>query len=139
MKYSKKILTKLNAVKAKRPRTVIQHILKHGYVTTEELENMYGYKHAPRAARDVREQGIPLETYHVKSTDGRSIAAYKFGDLSCINDTVSKEKGRTVLSKALKSALVEKYGAKCFIYSQPMDERLYAPFPIGQSCQIMDM
>lgn len=136
MKYSKKILTKLNAVKAKRPRTVIQHILKHGYVTTEELENMYGYKHAPRAARDVREQGIPLETYHVKSTDGRSIAAYKFGDLSCINDTVSKEKGRTVLSKALKSALVEKYGAKCFIYSQPMDERLLQidhriPYEIG--------
>lgn len=45
-------------VTAKRPRTVIDHILKHGYVTTEELKEQYGYDHPPRAARDVREQGI---------------------------------------------------------------------------------
>lgn len=69
-KYSKVILDKLNAVTSKRPRTVIQHILKHGYITTEELENQYGYQHAPRAARDVRELGIPLVTYYVKSSDG---------------------------------------------------------------------
>ena len=136
MNYSKKILDKLNSITAKRPKTVIQHILEHGYVTTEELENLYGYKHAPRAARDVREQGISLETYHVKSSDGRSIGAYRFGDLSRIGDSISKEKGRTVLSKALKSALIEKYGSKCFIYSQPMDERLLQidhriPYEIG--------
>ncbi len=136
MRYSKKILEKLNAVTAKRPRTVIQHILKHGYVTTEELENLYGYKHAPRAARDVREQGVPLETYRVKSSDGRIIGAYKFGDLKKIDDNMSKIKGRTVLSKALKKALIERYGAKCFIYAQPMDERLLQvdhriPYEIG--------
>ncbi|MBR4917589.1 MAG: HNH endonuclease [Bacteroidales bacterium] len=136
MKLSKKTLDKLNAVTAKRPRTVIQHILKHGYITTEELENLYGYKHAPRAARDVREQGIPLETYRVQSSDGKSISAYKFGDLKKIGNNVSKEKGRTVLSKTLKSALIEKYGAKCFIYAQPLDERLLQidhriPYEIG--------
>lgn len=43
------------AVKAKRPRTVIEHILEHGYITTEELRTRYGYNHPPRAARDVRE------------------------------------------------------------------------------------
>ncbi|MBO7540968.1 MAG: HNH endonuclease [Bacteroidales bacterium] len=122
-KYSKKILEKLNAVTAKRPRIVIQHILKHGYVTTEEIENLYGYKHPPRAVRDVREQGIPIEKYSVKSSEGRSIAAYKFGDLTRIGDNTSKVKGRTTLSKALKAALIEKYGAKCFIYAQPMEER----------------
>ena len=136
MKLSKKTLDKLNAVTAKRPRTVIQHILKHGYITTEELENLYGYKHAPRAARDVREQGIPLEMYRVKSSDGRSIGAYKFGDLRKIGDRTSKTKGRTVLSKALKTALIEKFGAKCFIYVQPMDEQLLQidhriPYEIG--------
>ena len=136
MKYPEKILEKLNAVTAKRPRTVIQHILEHGYVTTEELENLYGYKHAPRAARDVREQGIPLEMYRVKSSDGRSIGAYKFGDLRKIGDRTSKTKGRTVLSKALKTALIEKFGAKCFIYAQPMDEQLLQidhriPYEIG--------
>ncbi len=136
MRYPKKIVEKLNAVKAKRPRTVIQHILAHGYVTTEELENLYGYKHAPRAARDVREQGIPLETYRVKSSDGRTIVAYKFGDLTNIGNKISKAKGRTVLSKTLKNALIEKYGTKCFIYAQPMDPQILQidhriPYEIG--------
>lgn len=39
-----------------------------------------GYEHAPRAARDVRELGIPLETYKIKDSTGKSIAAYRFGD-----------------------------------------------------------
>ena len=75
MKLSKEILTRLNAITDKRPSTVIQHIIKHGYITTEELANNYGYEHAPRAARDVRERGINLVTYRVKSSDGRNIAA----------------------------------------------------------------
>ena len=48
---------------AKRPRTVIGHILQHGFITSEELHSIYGYDHPPRAARDVREYGIPLETF----------------------------------------------------------------------------
>lgn len=41
MKYPKKIINKLNSITEKRPFTVIQHILKHGFITTEELkENM---------------------------------------------------------------------------------------------------
>jgi hypothetical protein len=58
----KYFLRSLKAIAAKRPRAVIDHILKHGLVTTEELRSRYGYNHAPRAARDVREQGIPLVT-----------------------------------------------------------------------------
>lgn len=135
-KYSEKILDKLNAITQKRPRTVIQHILKHGYITTEELENQYGYKHAPRAARDVRELGIPLDSYNVKSSDGRTITAYKFGDLTKMGTNHSKALGRTALSKALKKALAEKYGLQCFIYLQPMDESLLQidhriPYEIG--------
>ena len=115
-KYPKSFLDKLNSVTAKRPKTVIQHILEHGFVTTEELEQLYGYKHAPRAARDVRELGIPLETYRVKSSDGRSIGAYRFGNPALAENAVSKTAGRTALSKALKKALIEKFGSKCFIY-----------------------
>ena len=59
-KLPKSFLSKLNSIEAKRPKTVIQHILKHGYITTEELETLYGYQHPPRAARDVRELGIPF-------------------------------------------------------------------------------
>ena len=38
-KYPKEFLDLLESVKAKRPRTVIQHILKYGYITSEELKN----------------------------------------------------------------------------------------------------
>ena len=135
-KYTKSFLDKLNSVTAKRPKIVIQHILEHGFVTTEELEQLYGYKHAPRAARDVRELGIPLEMYRVKSSDGRSIGAYRFGNPALAENAVSKTVGRTALSKALKKALIEKFGSKCFIYLQPMDEKILQvdhriPYEIG--------
>lgn len=120
--YPKEFLDLLESVTAKRPRTVIQHILKHGFVTSQELKEAYGYNHPPRAVRDVREHGIPLETYRVMGTDGRKIAAYKFGNLNEIKNSLSKVSGRTVLSKALKQALIEKYGPRCFIYLEEIDE-----------------
>lgn len=94
MKLSKSELNKLNSITDKRPSTVIKHIIKKGFITTEELTNDYGYEHAPRAARDVRERGINLVTYRVKSTDGRSIAAYKFGEPVFIDNKISKVAGR---------------------------------------------
>ncbi len=60
--YPSEFLMLLKSVNAKRPKTVIDHILKHGQITTEELKNIYGYNHPPRAIRDVREQGIPMIT-----------------------------------------------------------------------------
>jgi len=122
--YSNEFLDLLNSVKAKRPRTVIQHILKHGFVTTQELKDVYGYNHPPRAIRDVREHGIPLLTYRIKGADGRIIAAYKFDDPNNVKNILLKSTGRTVLSKALKQALIEKFGSKCFIYFETMDEAL---------------
>lgn len=47
MKYSKSTLSKLNAITDKRPKTVIQHILKNGSVTTEELKELYGTNMRP--------------------------------------------------------------------------------------------
>jgi hypothetical protein len=108
-------------VTAKRPKAVIDHILQYGFVTTEELKQRYGYNHPPRAARDVREHGIPLETFRVTGTDGRRIAAYKFGDTS--KARFSRLSGRTGLSKQLKDELINKYGCKCFIYLEEVDKR----------------
>ena len=122
-KLPKWFLDKLNAVTSRRPKTVIQHILEHGFVTTEELKSL-GYEHAPRAARDVRELGIPLETFRVKDSAGRNIAAYRFGDIFKAENSISKTAGRTTLSSALKKALIEKFGSKCAIYLQPMEERI---------------
>jgi hypothetical protein len=109
------------SVTAKRPKAVINHILQNGFVTTEELKGIYGYNHPPRAARDVREHVIPLETFRVTGTDGRRIAAYKFGDIR--KARFSRFSGRTGLSKQLKSELIKRYGCKCFIYLEEVDER----------------
>jgi len=84
----------------------------------------------------VREYGIPLITYRITGTDGRKIAAYKFGDPADISHTFSKILGRTVLAKALKQTLIEKYGSRCFIYSEVMDERVLQvdhriPYEVG--------
>lgn len=121
LELPKEFIDLCNSITAKRPKTVIDHILKHGSITTEELKEKYGYNHPPRAARDVREHGVPLETFRVTGSDGREIAAYRFGDVT--TQRFKKLSGRTELSKKIKNALVEKYGCKCFIYLEKVDER----------------
>ncbi len=120
-KLPKDFVELCQSVTAKRPKTVIDHILEHGYITTEELKEKYGYNHPPRAVRDVREHGIPLETFRVTGSDGRKIAAYRFGDVS--KKRFMKLSGRTGLSKKIKETLIKKYGCKCFIYLEEVDER----------------
>ncbi len=101
----------LKAVKAKRPKTVISHILRYGCITTEELRRVYGYNHPPRAARDVRELGIPLETFSVTGPDGRKIGAYRFGDVS--KTEYDKLGGRRTWPSKFKKQLAEIYGKRC--------------------------
>lgn len=115
--YSEEFLDKLHSVTGKRAKIVIDHILKHGYITTEELESKYGYNHPPRAARDVREKGIPLETFHVTNSQGRAIAAYRFGDPSESRELT----GRKSLPKMLKQRLVELSKNRCFICQTRFD------------------
>jgi hypothetical protein len=109
------------SVTAKRPKAVIDHILQHGFITTEDLKSQYGYNHPPRAARDVREHGIPLETFRVTGSDNRKIAAYKFGDVT--KARFSRFSGRTGLSKQIKDELIRRYGCKCLIYLENVNER----------------
>jgi hypothetical protein len=100
---------------------VIDHILKHGFITTQELKDKYGYNHPPRAVRDVKENGIPIEMFRVEGGDGRKIAAYRFGDPK--KSRFGKLLGRTAFTKELKQALVEKWGSRCAIYLEPFNER----------------
>lgn len=120
-KLPKSFVKRCKKVQAKRPRTVIEHILKYGYITTQELKDKYGYNHPPRAARDVREQGIPLETFRVAGSDRRKIAAYRFGDFK--QARFSQVQGRTAFSKDLKKKLIEKNGCRCSIYLEDFPER----------------
>lgn len=111
----------LKSIKNKRAQVVIQHIIEHGFITTEQLEKDYGYNHPPRAARDVREAGIPLESYRVKSSDGRSIVAYRFGDLSKI--TKGRLHGRQVFHITLKEDLYIEGLGHCYICSGHFEKR----------------
>jgi hypothetical protein len=118
-KFPNEFLELCASVTGKRPKTVIDHILKHGHITTEELKNKYGYDHPPRAARDVRELGIAFETFRVEAANGRKIAAYRFADPA--KKKFRRFSGRTGLSKEIKDHLIAKYGCQCFIYLEKMD------------------
>lgn len=136
MDISPEFKEKLLAIKSKRPATIIKHILEHGSITSEEIKTLYGYEHPPRAIRDVREQGIAIETFRVKDSEGKNIAAYRFGNPNEQYNSLSKKRGRTALSKALKKTLLEHYGSKCFIYNEEMDASILQidhriPYEIG--------
>jgi hypothetical protein len=119
--YPKEFLDHVNSISNKRARIVIDHIMKHGFITTEDLEKTYGYKHPPRAARDVRETGIPLVTFAAKSEGNKSIAAYKFGDLTKLQ--LSRVAGRATFPKEFKKALYEQSKGRCFICNGEFEER----------------
>ncbi|MCQ2403002.1 MAG: HNH endonuclease [Lentisphaeria bacterium] len=138
------ILEKLRAITAKRAKTVIDHILEHGYITTEELKEQYGYDHPPRAARDVRERGVPLVTFRVEGTDGKKIAAYKLGPWEEFGKERSKVQGRMALDRKLKKELIKSQGEKCALYNEPMkkenlqvDHRI--PYEIGGEMNDQDI
>ncbi len=108
-------------VTAKRPKTVINHILKRGFITTQELKDKYGYNHPPRAVRDVKEHGIPIEMFRVEGRDRRKIAAYRFGDPT--KTRFGRQAGRTAFSKELKQKLLTLQGPRCAIYQELFPER----------------
>jgi len=129
--YPKEFLEHLQSITNKRAKVVIDHILKYGFITTEDLENTYGYSHPPRAARDVREAGIPLETFTVKSQGGKSIAAYKFGDLAQLQ--TKRLAGRMQFSKDFKHTLYEASKGRCHICNGQFEERY---LQVDQPCSL---
>jgi len=119
-KVPREILEKARQIRGKRSRVVVDHILKHGSITTEDLEN-YGYKHPPRAVRDVREQGLPVEMFWTRSSDGRKIAGYRFGSPHDIR--YNRLGGRRVFSKEFVSQVIEANGGRCGICRTGFERR----------------
>src|ERR1035437_7795559 len=141
IEYPKEFLEYVKSITAKRAKVVIDHILEHGFITTDDLQSKkYGYTHAPRAARDVREKGIPLVTFKVKSEiSGRQIAAYKFGDISQIQ--TRRIAGRIAFSKKFKTELYVLGKGRCFICSGEFEERYLqidhkVPYEVGGDIDI---
>lgn len=108
---STELLARIAKVTGKRPRTVLQHIVEHGFVTTDELREKHRYKHPPRGARDVREAGFTLKTTMVAGPDGRRMARYTLVE----DDTVRAQGGRRAFPKSFKNALLAHYGLRCAI------------------------
>jgi hypothetical protein len=118
---SKAARAALDAVTGKRARIVVEHMLKHGSITTDDLKEKYGYDHPPRAIKDVSDQGIPLVKAIVRKPDGKRMAEYRFGDLD--NITAGRIGGRVNFAKAFKKSLVATYGSRCSICSAPFEPR----------------
>lgn len=117
-----RILALCEKVTAKRPRTVIDHLIEHGSVSTEDMQTLYGYDHPPRAIRDVRECGIPIETFRVSSErTGRRIAAYRFASPDQIIH--GRIGGRTASSRRFRDALIERYGSRDAITGERCEPR----------------
>jgi hypothetical protein len=120
-RLSKAARQTLAAVTGKRARIVVEHILKHGSITTDDLKTKYGYDHPPRAIKDVSDQGIPLVKTIVHKNDGKRMARYRFGDLNDI--TAGRVGGRANFPKAFKKALVAEYGNRCCLCNAAFEPR----------------
>lgn len=90
---------------------MLDTIAEKGIVTTEEIKEA-GYEHPPRAARDVRELGFTLKTIKVKSTTGRSIAAYTL-DLETAHQP--GKAGRKGMPKKTRDEILVRARSKCQI------------------------
>jgi len=106
---------------SRRARVAVEHMLKHGSITTTELKQQYGYDHPPRAIRDVREAGIPVKTQMITTAEGVRMASYTLGDPA----EVEKEKsgGRRGGSKQFKDELAKLQGARCAICRDRYEKR----------------
>ena len=105
------LAAQIAAVTNKRARFVLDAIARKGVVTTEEISKA-GYEHPPRAVRDARELGFPIQTIKVKHSNGRSIAAYIFPENARFGRGKS---GRRALTKKQRDAIIEAVHAKCQI------------------------
>lgn len=102
-----------------RAAFVINHIIEHGSINSEEIRNA-GYVHGARAVGDVRDNGVPIITSNIKSSDNRTIAQYTFGSASEIKK--HKFGGRINFPSSLKKALIERDGLFCMISKQELPE-----------------
>ncbi len=119
-KLPKSFLAEIQLVTNKRARLVLDLIVEHGFVTTEELQTKYGYNDPRRAPQDAKELGFPIETFKVKSSQNRSISAYRFGDVS---GSGKIHASRKQFPKSFKKKLIEQFGSKCNICSGKFEER----------------
>ncbi len=98
---------------------VLRALLDKGSISTDELKEL-GYTHPPRAAADVKDLGIPIQSSRAKSATGRLMAVYAFGDPSQVQEGRAK---RAAFPKQFKKDLIERYGSIDCITGATIEKR----------------
>ena len=103
-------LEKVETTTNVRARRVLEHLVTHGHVTTDEIKTLYGYNHPPRAAQDVKDMGIPLQMTMVSriGEDGirKTMAQYRLPEFGMSGEIVIGL-GRRAFPKVLKGQLAK--------------------------------
>lgn len=107
-KLPREFAKRIESVKNKRARLVLDRIAQRGSITTEELTAL-GYNHPPRARQDAIDLGFPIKATMVKSSAGKQIAQYSF-DLS---RPLGSNRGRSAIPKKKRDELIAAVGSKC--------------------------
>ena len=94
---------------------MIDHLFEYGLINTEELQERYGYTHPPRAIRDVREAGIPIESHRIVSS--RTGRAW----LSTVSATLTME---STVPASLKDSLIDEHGEVDNLTGQAVPARM---------------
>lgn len=121
IEYPDEFLDHAKAVNSQRALRVVETIIEKGEVSSLEIQNKFGYTHAPRAARDLREHGIPLVTTMKTLDSGDRCGFYSFGDPKHFRGSRG---GRRNIPKRIKTELVAQFGARCNSCRQKFDATL---------------
>lgn len=118
---SQEMRKRISTVENQRARRLLELIVEHGEVTTEELTDQYGYNHPPRAKKDAMDLGFPVVSRRVKSSDGtRSISAY---GLDPDAEFVEGRGGRKAVTKAFRGELLVIAAGRCAICGGAFPDR----------------
>jgi hypothetical protein len=66
---------RIEAVTNKRARVVLDHIVKFGSITADDIQG-YGYREHRRAVQDCRDLGFPIKSARVKSPQGGTVGVW---------------------------------------------------------------
>ena len=107
------MLERISMVRNQRARRLLELIVEHGEVTTEELATQYGYNHPPRAKKDATDLGFPIVSRTVRSRDGtRSISAYRLDAQAAFAEGRG---GRQAIPKVMRDQLLQVAKGRCAI------------------------
>ena len=102
-----------------RGQRLLDYLMKHESITTEEIRQELGEKHPPSAVRDLRDRGVKIVTERV---DG--IGRYRVDSTAPL---VQGLVGRQGFSKKFKKALIARYGTFCQICGLEYGARYLQP------------